>query len=180
MMNHIMRHEPVTPEEVAEALDREASDVASHLQLLAVQGWLDVERRGDEQRYRVRLNRRRRRALPPGIWQVLENRWQVSIFRAFSDDVLQDFIGRFALRRYAAGEYLFRAGEWGEEMFVINEGTVELVARSTQGEELVVQPKFAQKRVARRVRSPAPGRSECPNAVAAKFSQRLTDPDVGE
>jgi NTE family protein/lysophospholipid hydrolase len=139
LMSYIMRHEPVTPGEVAEALDKDASEVANRLQLLAVQGWLEMERRGDEQLYRVRLDRRRRRTLPPGIWQILEDRWQVSIFRAFSDDLLQDFIHRFALRRYAAGEYLFRAGEWGEEMFVVNEGTVELVARSVQGDELVVQ-----------------------------------------
>jgi len=139
LMNTIMRHEPVTPEEVAEALDKDATEVANRLQLLAVQGWLDMERRGDEQLYRVRLNRRRRRALPPGIWQRLEDRWQVSIFRAFPDDLLQDFIHRFALRSYAAGEYLFRAGEWGEEMFVVNEGAIELVACSVQGDELVVQ-----------------------------------------
>ena len=139
LMSYIMRHEPTTPGEVAEALDKEASEVVNRLQLLAVQGWLDMERRGDEQFYRVRLDRRRRRTLPPGIWQILEDRWQVPIFRAFPDDLLQDFIHRFDLRRYAAGEYLFRAGEWGEEMFVVNEGTVELVARSVQGDELVVQ-----------------------------------------
>jgi NTE family protein len=139
LMSYIMRHEPTTPGEVAEALDKDVSEVVNRLQLLAVQGWLDMERRGDEQLFRVRLDRRRRRTLPPGIWQILEDRWQVPIFRVFPDDLLQDFIHRFALRRYAAGEYLFRAGEWGEEMFVVAEGSVELVARSVQGDELVVQ-----------------------------------------
>lgn len=139
LMVYIMRHEPVTPGEVARALKRDVSEVADHLQLLAVQGWLEMEHREDEQLYRVRLARRRRRTLPPGIWQVLEDRWQVPILRAFSDDLRQDFIHRFALRRHAPGEYLFRAGEWGEEMFIVDQGTVELVARSVQGDEFVVR-----------------------------------------
>jgi len=139
LMTYIMRHEPVTPKEVAEALEGKASEIAAHLQLLAVQGWLETERQEDKQLYRVRLARRRKRALPPGIWQVLEDQWQVPIFRVFSDDLLQDFIHRFVLRRYAAGEYLFRAGEWDDKMFVVDEGVVELVVRSVQGDSVVVR-----------------------------------------
>lgn len=139
LMTYIMRHEPVTPETVAEALEKDAVEIANHLQLLAVQGWLEMERRGDEQLYRVRLARRRRRALPPGIWQVLENQWQIPIFRIFSDSLLEDFIHRFTLRRYAPGEYLFRAGEWGDTMFVVDEGILELVVPSIQGDEVVME-----------------------------------------
>lgn len=139
LMTYIMRHEPVTPKEVAEALEGKASEIAAHLQLLAVQGWLETERQEDKQLYRVRLARRRKRALPPGIWQVLQDQWQVPIFRVFSDDLLQDFINRFVLRRYAAGEYLFRAGEWDDKMFVVDEGVVELVVRSVQGDSVVVR-----------------------------------------
>lgn len=138
LMTYIMRHEPVVPGAVAEALEKDPAEVAGHLQLLAVEGWLEMERQGDEQLYRVRLARRRRRALPPGIWQVLENRWQVPIFRIFSDRLLEDFIRCFALRRYAAGECLFRAGEWGDTMFVVDEGIVELVAHAVDGDKVVV------------------------------------------
>jgi predicted acylesterase/phospholipase RssA/CRP-like cAMP-binding protein len=139
LMTHIMRHEPVTPGEVAEALGRDALEVEAHLQLLAVQGWLQTERRGDEQVYSVRLDRSRRRTLPPGIWQVLEDRWQVSIFRVLSGDLLEEFIHRFSLCRYAPGNYLFRAGEWGDKMFVVEDGVVELVVRSIQDEATVVR-----------------------------------------
>ncbi len=139
LMIYIMRHEPVTPETVAEALEKDIVEIANHLQLLAVQGWLEMERRGDEQLYRVRLGRRRRRALPPGIWQVLEDQWQIPIFRIFSDSLLEDFIHRFALRRYAPGEYLFRAGEWGDTMFVVDEGILELVVPSIRGDEVVME-----------------------------------------
>ena len=138
LMAYVMRHEPVASEAVAEALNRDPTEVAERLQLLAVQGWLEMERQGEEQLYRVRLARRRRRALPPGIWQVLEDRWQVPIFRVFSEGLLEDFIHRFALRRYAPDEYLFRAGEWGDTMFVVDEGIVELVIQSLEGKEVVV------------------------------------------
>jgi len=139
LMAYVMRHEPVAPKAVAKELERDAAEVADHLQLLAVQGWLEMERREDEQLYRVRLARRRQRTLPPGIWQVLENRWQVPIFRIFSNTLLEDFVRRFVLHRYAAGEYLFRAGEWGDTMFVVNEGTIELTVQSLEGDEVIVE-----------------------------------------
>ena len=134
----IMRHEPASPETIAQALEKETADVADSMQLLAVQGWLEIEREGEEQLYRVRLARRRKRALPPGIWQVLENSWQAPIFRAFTNELLEDFMHRFTLCRYSPGEYLFRAGEWGDTMFVVNEGIVELVTQSFKGEQVII------------------------------------------
>ena len=48
-----------------------------------------------------------------------------------------DIINQFG-RKYARGEYIFKAGDHGEEMFIINSGSVNITVGTDEGEKVLV------------------------------------------
>ena len=48
-----------------------------------------------------------------------------------------DIINQFG-RKYAPGEYIFKEGDIGEEMFIIHSGTVKITKRTDEGEKTLV------------------------------------------
>ena len=92
LMLEINKSEPITLAELARKLERNPVELEIQVKQLVVQNWLEVtENEFGEWVYRVKLLRRSNRILPPGIWQVLDNQWQVAFFRLFSDAALEDF-----------------------------------------------------------------------------------------
>jgi CRP/FNR family transcriptional regulator, cyclic AMP receptor protein len=49
-----------------------------------------------------------------------------------------DIINQFG-RRYSPGEYIFKEGDLGEEMFIIHSGTIKITKRTDEGEKVLVQ-----------------------------------------
>ncbi len=136
----ITRREPVRLDELVEALGRDPVEIEVQVSQLVTQGWLDIEEdESGEWVYRTRIARHHRRTLPPGIWQVLDQSWQVPIFRLFSDAVLEEFSDSFRLQHYMPGTILFEAGDWGERVYIVDEGQVELQVHNEAGEGFVVR-----------------------------------------
>jgi CRP/FNR family transcriptional regulator len=48
-----------------------------------------------------------------------------------------DIINQFG-RKYAQGEYIFKAGDHGEEMFIIHSGSVSITVKTDEGEKTLV------------------------------------------
>lgn len=138
LINQVMRREPVRLEELIDALGRPADDVRGQVALLIAQGWLQTTEINAVIHYRVHLARRRARSLPPGIWQVLEGTWKEQLFRYFGDDEKADFSRAFKLEQFEAGEVIFKVGEWGQSMYLIDAGLVELVRHDADGREVVL------------------------------------------
>jgi NTE family protein len=138
LVNTILRHGKMRMEELIATLDRPADDVRGQVALLTVQGWLQTEEIEGEIYCRVRLGRRRRRSLPPGIWQILEGTWKMPLLRYFSDDEKTDFIRAFTLKQFEAGETMFEANEWGQTLYLIDVGQVVLVRQDVDGHEVVL------------------------------------------
>ncbi|MBN1580462.1 MAG: cyclic nucleotide-binding domain-containing protein [Anaerolineae bacterium] len=140
LMLEINKSEPITLAELARKLERNPVELEIQVKQLVVQNWLQVrENEFGEWVYRVKLSRRSNRLLPPGIWQVLDNQWQIPFFRLFSDAALEDFSRRFQLEYHTEGTVLFENGDWGERMYIVDSGQVELTVRNQQGESFVLQ-----------------------------------------
>lgn len=140
LLIEITRREPVTLATLATALKRTLIDVETQLSQLVTQGWVDTfEDESGEWVYRARLARDRKRLLPPGIWQVLDERWTVPILRLFPDALREEFSRHFQLRSYEPGATLFRSGTWGERMYIVEAGKIQLLVQNQAGEPFVVQ-----------------------------------------
>lgn len=140
VMIEINRSEPITLVELGRKLERDPAELETEVRQLVAQNWLEAEENeSGEWAYRVRLMRRSHRVLPPGIWQVLDNQWRISFFRLCSDAALEDFSDRFQLEHHIEGTVLFESGDWGERMYIVDSGKVELVVRNEQGELFVVR-----------------------------------------
>jgi NTE family protein len=140
MVVEITRREPVRLAELAEVLDRNPVEIEIQASQLVAQGWLDVEEGpAGEWLYRVRIASNQGRLLPPGIWQVLDDRWQVPILRLFTDAVREEFSSRFQLSRHKSGMVLFEAGSWGERMYIVDRGRVALTVCNDVGESFLVR-----------------------------------------
>ena len=136
----ITRREPVGLRELTEALDRDPVELEVQVSQMVAQGWLDVEEdEAGEWVYRVRIARRSKRVLPPGVWQVLDNQWQVPIFRLFPEAIREQFSDTFELQRHKTGTILFQAGDWGERMYIVEQGQVELIVHNEKNEPFVVR-----------------------------------------
>jgi len=136
----ITRREPVSLAALIRALDRDPIELEIQVSQMVAQGWLDVgEDEIGEWVYRVRIGRRSKRILPPGIWQVLDDRWQVPIFRLFSEGILEEFSSSFQLRRHKLGTNLFEIGSWGERMYIVERGKIELVVYNEASEPFIVR-----------------------------------------
>jgi NTE family protein len=136
----ITRREPIGLPELTAALGRNPAQLELQVHQLLTQGWLEVEEDASgEWTYRVQLVHGKKPILPPGVWQVLDDRWQVPIFRLFPDAVREEFSRRFRLENYRPGTVLYESGTWGEQMYVVERGRVELVVRSAEGEPFVVR-----------------------------------------
>jgi NTE family protein len=136
----ITRREPVGLRELTEALDRDPVELEVQVSQMVAQGWLDVEENEDGGWvYRVRIARRVKRVLPPGIWQVLDSHWQVPIFRLFPEAIREKFSDVFELQRHKAGTILFEAGDWGERMYIVEQGKVELVVHNEADRPFVLR-----------------------------------------
>ena len=138
LVNQVMRQEPVKLEALVAALERPEQDVRGQVALLTAQGWMQKEEIEGEIHYRVNLARRRARSLPPGIWQVLEGTWKIQLFRYFNDDEKADFTRAFKLESFESGECIFRQGEWGHSMYLLDSGVIELVTQDAEGNEVVL------------------------------------------
>ena len=140
LMIQITRSEPVTLSDLTKLLDRDPVELELQVNQLVAQGWLDMEEDDSgEWIYRVRMAQRQKRALPPGIWQVLDSQWHIPIFRLFPEAVLEDFSHRFKLQEYKPGTILFERGTWGERMYIVDSGKIELLVHNEAGESFVVQ-----------------------------------------
>jgi predicted acylesterase/phospholipase RssA len=138
LVNHVMHHEPVQLQELIDALERPADDVEVQLTLLTAQGWLQAKEIEGETHYCVPLTRRRTRRLPPGIWQVLEDSWDVQLLRYLNNDEKADFTHAFKLEHFEAGQHIFTKGDWGRSMYLIDAGLVELVTHDADGRKVVL------------------------------------------
>ncbi len=140
LMIEINKREPITLAELARALDRNPTELELELNQLISQNWLEVQEDDfGEWVYRVHMARQSKRILPPGIWQTLDDRWQIPLFRLFSDAALEEFSERFRLEHHPEGTILFQAGEWGERMYILDSGCIELVVHNQAGEPFVVR-----------------------------------------
>jgi NTE family protein len=140
LLIEITRREPVTLVTLATATKRNLIDVETQLSQLVTQGWVDTfEDESGEWVYRARLARDRKRLLPPGIWQVLDEHWTVPILRLFPDAMREEFSRHFQLRSYEPGAILFRSGTWGERMYVVEAGKIQLLVQNQAGEPFVIQ-----------------------------------------
>ncbi len=140
LMLAINRGEPITLAELARTLDRNPIELELEINQLVNQNWLDVqEDEFGEWVYRVRLARHSKRILPPGIWQVLDDQWKIPIFRLFSDAALEEFSQRFQLEHHPRGTILFQAGDWGEQMYLVDSGQIDLLVHNQQGDSFVIQ-----------------------------------------
>lgn len=140
LMVEITRYEPVGLAELAEALHRDLVELEIQMYQLVARGWLDVQE--DESGrwiYQARIEQARKRLLPPGIWQVLDDRWQIPIFRLFPDAMREEFSNAFHLEQHRAGTILFEAGAWGDRMYMVETGKIEGVMHDVNGQPFVVQ-----------------------------------------
>ena len=136
----VTRREPVGLAELTRALGRNPVDVEMQISQLVMQGWLDVEEGpSGEWVYRARIASSPGPLLPPGIWQVIDNQWQVPLLRLFPDAAREEFTQRFRLVRHRADELLFEAGSWQERMYIVASGQVHLLVENEQGETFVVR-----------------------------------------
>jgi CRP-like cAMP-binding protein len=62
----------------------------------------------------------------------------VPLFRALSDDPLRELAGRLATREVRRGEVIFRRGDQGTTLYVIDAGAVRISNLATDGREAVV------------------------------------------
>jgi len=139
LVNEVLRQEPAQADELAQALGRDRETVEQELALLVAQGWLERLSTPDGPRYQVRLGRRRRRSLPPGIWQTLEGVWRLPLFRAFSETERADFASAFRQRSLQTGEVLFEEGTWGDTLYLVDSGEIELVTTDIEGRSVVLR-----------------------------------------
>jgi NTE family protein len=134
----ITRREPVRLSDLAESLGRSSLDLEVQLSQLVAQGWLGVEENEfGEWEYRVRMARGRKPLLPPGTWQVIEDRWEMPIFRTLADALRDEFVQSFELKDYGPGAVLFESGVWDDRLYVIESGVVELCVYNEAGERFV-------------------------------------------
>lgn len=144
LLLEITRREPVTLRELTEALDRDPIELEIQVSQMVTQDWLDVqENEVGAWVYRVRTGPRSKRTLPPGVWQVLADQWRVPIYRLFPDAVREEFSSRFELCHFAAGATLFEAGDWGERMYIVEEGRIELSVHNQAGQAFVLRQEGA-------------------------------------
>jgi NTE family protein len=139
LVNQVMRHEPISLQELIATIGRPADDVRGQIALLSAQGWLRTEEIDSQPHYYVNLARRRTRKLPPGIWQVLEGTWKTQLFRHFNQDEKINFSQSFELEHYKAQQTIYKEGEWGYTMYLIDSGVVELVSKDVDGNKVVLK-----------------------------------------
>jgi NTE family protein len=140
LMLEINRSEPVNRAQLSRALDRNPAELEIQINQLMTRGWLDIEEdESGEWAYRVRITRRSKRVLPPDVWQILDGHWQTPIFRLLADASLEEFSRRFQLEQLKEGMVLFESGEWGEQMYIVDSGEIELLVQNEKGEPFVVR-----------------------------------------
>jgi len=63
---------------------------------------------------------------------------QVPLFRELDDTVLAELPTLVVIERFAAGTRLFRAGDAGDAMFLVQSGRVQIKLSDTEGDEVVL------------------------------------------
>lgn len=63
---------------------------------------------------------------------------QVPLFRELDDSLLSELCTLLAIERFPAGTRLFRAGDAGDSMFLVQSGRVQIKLSDTQGDEVVL------------------------------------------
>lgn len=64
---------------------------------------------------------------------------QVELFRLLDDDELKEFAAVIDLEKVNAGEHLFQVGEFGESMFIVKTGEIELFIKDTAGQRILLK-----------------------------------------
>lgn len=64
---------------------------------------------------------------------------KVDLFKLLDDDELSEFAAVIDIVHVSAGETLFRVGEHGESLYVVNSGAVELFIQDTTGQKIVLK-----------------------------------------
>ena len=140
LLLEITRHEPISLRSLTEELDRDPIELEIQISQMVTQGWLDIQEDGlGEFLYRTHIAQHSQRSLPPGIWQVVDDRWQVPIFRLFPEAMREEFSSSFELQTFRPGTILFEADDWGEKMYVVEQGAIELLVHNEQGEAFLVR-----------------------------------------
>ena len=60
----------------------------------------------------------------------------LALFAALSDETLETFASSLSVRRFAAGQMIFREGDEARELFIVVEGEVEVVKTSPRGHQI--------------------------------------------
>ena len=63
---------------------------------------------------------------------------QVPLFRELDDTLLSELCTLLVIERFPAGARLFRAGDAGESMFLVQSGRVQIKLSDTEGDEVVL------------------------------------------
>ena len=63
----------------------------------------------------------------------------VELFKLLDEDELHEFASVIDLASVAAGETLFNAGDYGESLYVVKTGDVELFIRDTAGQKIILK-----------------------------------------
>jgi len=63
----------------------------------------------------------------------------VKLFELFDDEELNELAASIDSEHVTAGETLFNAGDFGESLFIVDKGQIELSIRDTAGQKIVVK-----------------------------------------
>ena len=63
----------------------------------------------------------------------------VKLFELLDDDELNELAASIDSKNVTAGETLFNAGDFGESLFIVDRGRIELSIRDTTGQKIVVK-----------------------------------------
>jgi CRP/FNR family transcriptional regulator, cyclic AMP receptor protein len=77
-------------------------------------------------------------SLDPSAARTAQSFRQVPLFRELDDTALADLCTCIAVERFLAGTRLFRAGDAGDSMFLVESGRVQIRLSDTEGDEVVL------------------------------------------
>jgi CRP-like cAMP-binding protein len=77
---------------------------------------------------------------PDSVDIILEKLKQVSFFSMFENDIetINRIAGMCSRRIYRKGKYIIREGDYGDELFVILNGEIDIVKNTLQNEQYIV------------------------------------------